>query len=226
MTQQVAFTDTTFQLLEGLRDNNNKEWYAENKAAFKAACLDPFALLLDQITNRVAGEPLPLEGSEQTMFRMHRDVRFSKDKSPYKPSVSGMMTRSGTKAEMNGMAFIQMDPTGGFVAGGFYRLPTPKLNAIRQRIIDQADEFSTILDTLKSQGHQLSEMQRLTRMPKGFTQYDDHIHAEHVKLKGFIVRRAFDRDVWVSGEIAALGAVVVSQVAPLLQFGMDALQDA
>ena len=68
------------------------------------------------------------------MFRMNRDVCFSKDKSPYKTSVSGLLTSSGTKAETAGMVCADLNATGGWVAGGFYRLPTAQLSLIGQRI--------------------------------------------------------------------------------------------
>lgn len=219
-----TFTRETFALLQGLEQNNTKEWYAENKDAINASCITPFAEMLGYVTNRLVGEPLQLIGGPETTFRMNRDVRFSKDKSPYKTSVSGMLTRSGTKADMAGMSFIQLDAQGGFAAGGFYRFPTAELAKIRQRIVDHSDAFSEILTTLEASGNELSDMDQLTRMPKGFTQHDDHIHADHIKRKGFVVRRAFTPSDWMDGDITAKVTDLVREAMPLIQFGMTALR--
>lgn len=219
-----TFTLNTFALLQGLERNSNRDWYSANKDAIKASCTVPFSAMLEQVTNRLIGEPLQLMGGPETTFRMNRDVRFSKDKSPYKTSVSGMLTRSGTRADMAGMSFIQLDAQGGFAAGGFYRLPTPELAKIRQRILDNADEFSEILTALEESGNALSDMDQLTRMPKGFTQHDGHIHADHIKRKGFVVRRTFAPSDWLDGDITAKVSDLVREATPLIQFGMTALR--
>lgn len=220
-----TFSLESFALLQGLERNNNKSWYDMNRDAIKASCITPFSDLLEHVTNRLAGEPLPLEGGPQTTFRMNRDVRFSKDKTPYKTSVSGMLTRSGTKSDMAGMSFVQLDAQGGFAAGGFYRLPTQQLALIRQRILDESDEFSEILKALDAGGNELSDMDQLTRMPKGFSQYDDHQHASHIRRKGFVVRRAFTPSDWMNGDITSKITDLVKEATPLIQFGMAALRE-
>jgi uncharacterized protein (TIGR02453 family) len=217
-------TRETFALLQGLEQNNTKEWYAENMDAISASCITPFAEMLGYVTNRLVGEPLQLIGGPDTTFRMNRDVRCSKDKSPYKTSVSGMLTRSGTKADMAGMSFVQLDAQGGLAAGGFYRLPTSELAKIRQRIVDQADAFSEILSKLEARGNELSDIDQLTRMPKGFTQHDGHIHAAHIKRKGFVVRRAFTPSDWMDGDITTKVTDFVRGATPLIQFGMASLR--
>lgn len=223
MIQNNRFTEQTFKLLAELEANNTKDWYNDNRDAFKAACLDPFEAVLGFISNRLAGEDTPLEGSAQTMFRMHRDVRFSKDKRPYKTSVSGMLTRTGTKADMDGMVFLQLDSTGGWAAGGFYRLPTPKLTALRKRIIAKDDQFATILDDLAATGRGLGDMERLKRMPRGFTEFEDHPHAEHIKLKSFVVRTELSKKDWLEGNVPEKVADHVRAVGPFLAFGTAAL---
>ena len=94
----TLISDTSFSLLAELAENNRKDWYDANKGDLKTHCLTPFAEMLEHISNRLVDSPYPLEGSAKTMFRMYRDVRFSKDKTPYKSTVSGMLTPSGAKA--------------------------------------------------------------------------------------------------------------------------------
>ena len=144
----TLISKTSFDLLDQLARNNTKDWYDAHKADIKTHCLAPFGEMLEHVSNRLMDSDRPLEGSAKTMFRMHRDVRFSKDKTPYKSSVSGVLTPSGTKAEMAGMVYVEMNASGGWVAGGFYKLPTAQLSLIRQRIIDEPDAFQTVLDGL------------------------------------------------------------------------------
>ena len=122
----TLISKTSFDLLDQLARNNTKDWYDAHKADIKTHCLAPFREMLEHVSNRPLDSDRPLEGSAKTMFRMHRDGRFSKDKTPYKSSVSGVLTPSGTKAEMAGMVYVEMNASGGWVAGGFYKLPTAR----------------------------------------------------------------------------------------------------
>lgn len=219
----TLISETSFALLTELAANNSKEWYDAHKADIKTHCLTPFGEMLEHVSNRLIDGPLPLEGSTKTMFRMNRDVRFSKDKSPYKTSVSGMLTPSGTKAEIAGMVYVEMNGTGGWVAGGFYQLPTAQLGLIRQRIVDRTDAFQTVLSDLNDAGRGLEDMDSLKRMPKGFSEHEDHPNAEDIKRKSFIIRADIAREAWLNGDVTGIIANLARQAAPLIRFGKAAL---
>ena len=216
-------SETSFRLLSDLAENNEKPWYDTHKVDLKTHCLTPFGEMLEYVSNRLVDSSYPLEGSAKTMFRMYRDVRFSKDKTPYKTSVSGMLTPTGTKGDFAGMVYVEMNATGGWVAGGFYRLPTSDLGLIRQRIVDRPDDFQAIINGLRADGIDLEDMDRLTRMPKGFSQHEDHVHAEHIKLKSFIVRADIPKAAWLNGDVTGQVADLARKAAPLLLFGKAAL---
>ena len=219
----TLISKTSFDLLDQLARNNTKDWYDAHKADIKTHCLAPFGEMLEHVSNRLMDSDRPLEGSAKTMFRMHRDVRFSKDKTPYKSSVSGVLTPSGTKAEMAGMVYVEMNAGGGWVAGGFYKLPTAQLSLIRQRIIDEPDAFQTVLDGLSDAGTGLADMDRLTRMPKGFSEYEDHPFAEDIKRKSFIIRADVAMASWLNGDVTGIVADLACTVGPLVKFGKTAL---
>jgi len=219
----TLISKTSFDLLDQLARNNTKDWYDAHKADIKTHCLAPFGEMLEHVSNRLMDSDRPLEGSAKTMFRMHRDVRFSKDKTPYKSSVSGVLTPSGTKAEMAGMVYVEMNASGGWVAGGFYKLPTAQLSLIRQRIIDEPDAFQTVLDGLSDAGTGLADMDRLTRMPKGFSEYEDHPFAEDIKRKSFIIRADVAMASWLNGDVTGIVADFACTVGPLVKFGKTAL---
>lgn len=219
----TLISNKSFALLSQLAANNSKEWYDAHKADIKTHCLTPFGEMLEHVSNRLIDEPLPLEGSAKTMFRMNRDVRFSKDKSPYKTSVSGLLTPSGTKAEMAGMVFVEMNGDGGWVAAGFYKLPTAQLGLIRQRIVDHADAFQKVLSDLNDVGRGLEDMDRLMRMPKGFSEHEDHPNAEDIKRKSFIIRADIPKVAWLNGDATGIAAKLARDAAPLIKFGKAAL---
>ena len=219
----TLISKTSFDLLDQLARNNTKDWYDAHKADIKTHCLAPFGEMLEHVSNRLKDSDRPLEGSAKTMFRMHRDVRFSKDKTPYKSSVSGVLTPSGTKAEMAGMVYVEMNASGGWVVGGFYKLPTAQLSLIRQRIIDEPDAFQTVLDGLSDAGTGLADMDRLTRMPKGFSEYEDHPFAEDIKRKSFIIRADVAMASWLNGDVTGIVADLACTVGPLVKFGKTAL---
>lgn len=219
----TLISEKSFELLSELAQNNDKQWYDAHKTDIETHCLIPFGEMLEHVSNRLVDSERPLEGSAKTMFRMNRDVRFSKDKSPYKTAVSGLLTPSGTKAEMTGMVYVELNATGGWVAGGFYKLPTAQLGLIRHRIVDETKAFQFMLDGLADAGTGLADMDRLTRMPKGFAEYEDHPNAAEIKLKSFIIRTDIPRQAWLNGDVTGIVADLARNAAPLLTFGKAAL---
>jgi len=223
MPLDQPFTQPAFELLEALEANNNKAWYDANKPQFEASVRAPFAALLEDVTARLEGTIAPLIGSKKTMFRQNRDVRFSKDKSPYKTNVSGLLTPSGTKGEGAGILYLHLEATGGFMATGFYQFPTAKLGLIRDRIVGNPKRFSAMLDSLAQHDLSLEMGSSLTRMPKGYDQYADHEHAAFIKLKNFLVMQPLTKSDWTSGEVVDKATHLALASADFLSFCATAL---
>lgn len=217
-------TATSFQLLADLEANNNRDWFHANRAAIADQVQQPFAQLLEEISAAVADAPVPLQGSAATMFRMNRDVRFSADKSPYKPSVSGLLTPTGTKAEAGGLMFLQMDKSGGFVACGFYKMPTPELNSLRDAIVAQPDAFRAALDGLADAGFDLSAEMMLKTMPRGYSDHADAWFADYLRRQIFIARLELNQAQIISGGVVKEAARLVRASAKLLLFGQTNAQ--
>ncbi|MEL6475652.1 MAG: TIGR02453 family protein [Pseudomonadota bacterium] len=206
MTQ---FTKKSFELLIDLAANNEREWFKAHKAEFDTWLLDPFAETLEAISNRLGASDMDLRGGKKTMFRMHRDVRFSKDKSPYKTNVSGLLSPCGDKRENEGFAYLQLDAEGGFAAAGRYNLNPKALGPIRDRILEEPDKFGEILDGLRADGLDLDRSMSLSSMPRGYAEHSEHRFASELKLKSMIVREDLPKSAWKNGEVvervAALG---------------------
>jgi uncharacterized protein (TIGR02453 family) len=216
------FTDTAFDLLAGLADNNPKDWFDPRRDAIKAELEALFALTLEAISDRLRGGPAPLRGGKATMLRMNRDVRFSKDKAPYNAPVSGVLTRSGTKDQTNGLVYLHLDAGGGFAATGFYRLPPAALGPLRDAIVADPKAFRRVLDDLGQAGLALLDEDSLTAMPSGYGPHAEAWFAPHLRRTSFMVQAALSHADWTGGTVVERVATLAEGAAPLLKFGVDA----
>lgn len=218
----VNFTRKSFDLLEGLAENNEKSWYDDHREEFEAYLREPFAAVLELASDRLSETTVPLVGSARTMFRQNRDVRFSKDKSPYSTHVSGVLTPSGTKAEKEGLIYLQLEPSGGMVACGFYKLKAAELAPIRDRIIEKPEVFSDVLGDLEAAGLSLSDEDKLKSMPRGYEQHSEHEHVDYLKLKSLIVQSSLPKSAWLQGDVVDRIVDYSKGCASLLAFGSAA----
>lgn len=134
-----GFTTKSFAFFEDLGANNDRAWFTEHKRAFEEDLRLPFLDLLERLTERLQGAEVVLCGNPKTLFRMNRDVRFSKDKSPYRRSVSAFMTPSGAKSEGDGLLYLTIDAAGGFAAVGWHDLSPAALRLLRISEVEQPD---------------------------------------------------------------------------------------
>ncbi|MEL6223722.1 MAG: TIGR02453 family protein [Cyanobacteria bacterium J06627_8] len=212
------FTEKAFQLLQDLEENNNKEWYTAHKREFESHLRHPFAHLLEQVTDHLSERDIALSGSAKTMFRQNRDIRFSKDKSPYSTHVSGVLTPSGAKDEKQGLLYLHLDATGGMSACGLYKPPTSTLNLIRDEIIEEPEAFSDVINRLERWELSLSRDEKLKSMPRGYSEHSDHEHAEYLKLKSFITQIALPRRAWLADDLVEQVVSFAEHSQPLLEF--------
>lgn len=211
-----------FDLLAGLEADNSKDWFDAHRDEMRDFVQRPFAEVLVAITERLADGPMPLTGGEKTMYRMNRDVRFSRDKSPYSAHASGVLTRSGTKGESDGLTYLHLDARGGFVASGFYGLAPKNLAPIRDRIVERPEVFEEAVEALTAKGYALSQDDKLTAMPQGFSQHADEPFASYLKLKSLIVRKDLTKANWTSGSVVEEAVRLTTVCAPLIAFGRAA----
>ncbi|MEM9693912.1 MAG: DUF2461 domain-containing protein, partial [Myxococcota bacterium] len=190
---EAGFTNKTFRFLKDLERNNNKTWFHSHKSTFVEHLQEPFEALFADVSQRLESTDTPFEGSRRTMFRMNRDVRFSEDKSPYKTSLSGLLTRSGLKKQTEALMYVQLDAQGGFAAAGYYRLSPKELLPLRREMTERPDGFLDAVASLATKGLHLEEGGSLKRLPKGFSGYEGHGLEPFLKRKSFIVRDGLDQ---------------------------------
>lgn len=180
------------QFLAELAENNNRAWFVMNKPRYdilRAEFLELVTALIADISKfdpAIAGC-----NPKKALFRINRDMRFSKEKIPYKTHFSASINASGLKKPSQGGGpsyYFHIDQTGTLlIAGGEWMPPADRLRAIRQHVIDDAAGFSKLLKNkqlLQTYGD-LQQEGKLTRPPKGFDA--DVPHLDYIKLKSFIV---------------------------------------
>lgn len=221
---ELNFTPKSFDLLDGLADNNEKAWYDEHRKDFESYLRKPFAHMLELVTDGLAETDLPLIGSAKTMFRQNRDIRFSKDKSPYSTHVSGVLSPSGTKSEKEGVLYVHLDRSGGMIACGFYKLKAGELAPIRDSILEEPEGFAQVLQDLDDAGLSLSAEDTLSSMPRGYEDYDQHDYADYLKLKSFIAQTPLPKSAWLEGDMVDRLVQYAKGCASLLEFGRAATE--
>lgn len=180
------------QFLAELAENNNRAWFVMNKPRYdilRAEFLELVTALIADISKfdpAIAGC-----NPKKALFRINRDMRFSKEKIPYKTHFSASINASGLKKPSQGGGpsyYFHIDQTGTLlIAGGEWMPPADRLRAIRQHVIDDATGFSKLLKNkqLMQTYGDLQQEGKLTRPPKGFDAEVPHL--DYIKLKSFIV---------------------------------------
>ena len=193
--------ETTLHFLKKLKINNNREWFDSNKTEYLASkeIFEEFVSELIKGINKFDKKvSLDLKPKDCT-FRIYKDVRFSKDKTPYKNNMSASINPGGKKSNIPGYYF-HLEPDACFLAGGVY-MPMPDvLKAIRQEIDYNPLPLINVLKSasFKKEFNGLDEEDKLKNPPKGFNK--DHAHSEILKNKHFIVSQKFENKVILKKE--------------------------
>jgi uncharacterized protein (TIGR02453 family) len=193
--------ETTLHFLKKLKINNNREWFDSNKSEYLASkeIFEVFVSELIKGINKFDKKvSLDLKPKDCT-FRIYKDVRFSKDKTPYKNNMSASINPGGKKSNIPGYYF-HLEPEACFLAGGVYMPMPDDLKAIRQEIDYNPLPLINILKSasFKKEFNGLDEEDKLKNPPKGFNK--DHAHSEILKNKHFIVSRKFENKVILKKE--------------------------
>lgn len=184
---------STLNFLKQLRKNNNREWFAEHKPMYQAALENVKAFQADLLN--LMSEHDEIENSK--LFRIYKDVRFSKDKTPYKNNFGGSFVRA-TKWRRGGYYF-QIEPDNCFIAGGFWNPNAADLKRIRTELSNDADEYRKILndpDFIKVFGTLQGD--QVKTAPRGFAKDDPAI--DLLRYKQHIAIHKFDNNLVLSDE--------------------------
>ena len=213
--------ESTLKFLQSLKKNNNKEWFDKNRKEYEAAKED-FAGFVQQVIDLHAKKDPSIKNltAKQCLFRINRDIRFSKDKSPYKTNFGASINKGGKSAWESAGYYFHLEPGGSFTGGGIYGPPPDKLKAVRQEIDYNYAAFKKIINNknFKSVYGDVDKSKEflLTRVPKGYE--PDNPAAEYLRLKSYIAMiKLKDADL-ISKNLVKKTADAFAALQPLIEF--------
>lgn len=193
----MQFNSSSLTYLKKLKKNNNRDWFAENKPTFIEAQNNAKKLYAEIRNNLEEHDDI----EKFKLFRIYRDVRFSKDKTPYKPHFAGSFSRLGKN--LRGGYYLRIRPGESFLAGGFWEPNKEDLLRIRKEIEVDPTEFREILEDKDFQHYfgNTFKGEELKTAPRGFDK--EHPDVDLLRKKGFIAVRNFtDEEVLSSNFIS------------------------
>jgi uncharacterized protein (TIGR02453 family) len=191
------FGPGAFAYLKGLKKNNRREWFEPRKPELQREVLGPLRAVAEELDVRFARLAPEYEANpKRSLFRIYRDVRFSKDKSPYKTHaamwVYHRMPGRGVGKEIDGGAgfYLHIEPGASIVAGGLWMPPRHLLARVRDRLVDDFAGFKRIISApaFRKRFGGLTDDEpgvKLKRMPRGYA--EDHPAAEWLRFNSFTV---------------------------------------
>lgn len=212
----------TLDFLKKLEKNNNREWFTANKKLFENANNNVIALT-DLLIGKIAKFDPEVAGLDpkSCVFRIYRDVRFSKDKSPYKTNLGAFIAPGGRKTMSPGYYF-HVQPGMFFSAAGKHMPEPGELLKIRNAVAANPKDFVKIVEAKRFVDRFGGlDGERLSRPPKGFPA--DHEAIEYLKLKSFTVSEEFTAADAVSAEYPKMLAESFKAAYPLIMFLRKAL---
>jgi len=208
---------STFQYLTDLKNNNNRPWFKDNKNLFQEAqanAKDFYQAIMENLKIHDDIEKFKL-------FRIYRDVRFSKDKTPYKPHFAGSFSRAGKR--LRGGYYLRIRPGESFLAGGFWEPNKEDLFRIRKEFEFNDSEIRSVLSSdpyHKIFGGKL-EGSELKTAPKGFDK--EHPAIDLIRKKGFIAVRNFNDKEVMSSDFINTVANSFQALRPFFDYMSDVL---
>jgi uncharacterized protein (TIGR02453 family) len=205
----TGFRPEAIQFLVDLADNNERAWFQPRKADYERLLKEPLEALCIALDGAFRARGIPLAGDPtRSPFRIYRDVRFSKDKSPYKTNVAasfpwaeggGADGPHGFGESGNPGGYFHLSPGEVYIGGGMWHPPTTKLAAFRAAVADDPKSVRGLFEDPKfKQAFGAISGDKLTRVPPGFPK--DHPEAELLKQKDLTFgRRLADDDVFSPG---------------------------
>ena len=214
--------NSVIPFLSDLKQNNNREWFKTNKTRYAQAKSEFESFINELIAEVIKFDPkIGTLSAKDCVFRIFRDVRFSKDKSPYKTNMGGFISRGGRKGGFAGY-YLHIDPEQSFIAGGNHMPPPDILKKVRQEIMYNIKEFKGIIHKASFQKtFGLLEGEQLKRPPKDFPA--DFPDIDLLKFKSYTVLHAIEVKTISSPKFKEYTLKTFEEMLPLNSFLNQAL---
>jgi uncharacterized protein (TIGR02453 family) len=213
-------TKETLQFLEDLKTNNNRDWFLDNKKRYEIFKKDYHKLVSDFLdAMKPLDASLEMLEIKNCTFRINRDIRFSKDKSPYKAHL-GVWLSAGAKGQNRSGYYVHIEKGASFIAGGFYSPEAKDLKKVRKEIAFFHDDLEAILNdkNFKKEFKNLdfNESNALKNPPRGYEK--EHPAIEFLKLKSFTASQKFDIAEVTKKDFVAVMSQKLIALKPLNEF--------
>lgn len=221
------FGPRALSFLRGLQRNNRKEWFEEHRDDYHREVLEPLRHVATELDVRFARLAPEYEAGKRSLFRIYRDVRFSKDKSPYKTHAALWVYHRapgrGVGKEIDGGAgfYLHLEPGASLVAGGLWMPPRHSLDKVRDRLADGYRGFARIVtapDVRRRFGGLTDDEPgvKLKRMPRGFA--EEHPAAEWLRFNSFTVSVAYTDAQMLSADLLDRAMQDYARILPLCRW--------
>jgi uncharacterized protein (TIGR02453 family) len=216
-----GFADPNAKFFKQLAKNQDRAWFQAHKAEFEAGWQSPMNELLAEVYAGVDSAYKHCDLDQPKLFRIYRNMRFSKDKTPYKTHVGGIIPtkRQGKVTEVPMALYVHVGEPSSFAAAGHYMMDARMLDRFRSTVADdkRGRELDKILTSLAKKGFVVGSHDSYKRVPKGYDA--DHPRAEHLKRKGLTVRfPAMPKDILASAKLSAFLIGNAKAAAPLVEW--------
>jgi uncharacterized protein (TIGR02453 family) len=220
MTSQrfTAFPAEGLRFLKRLKRNNNRDWFNANKETYEQYVKQPMQDLVEILAGEFDKFAPEIQASPKvSLYRIYRDTRFSKDKSPYKTHVAAVFPPRGLNKHEGAGFYFHIAPDEIFAGGGLYMIEPEDLQAVRQAIASQYGRFKKIVEGAAFRrlfGELAGE--QLTRVPRGFP--SDHPAAAYLRHKQFLGAQRLDSSIAASAKFVKTLVETFRGLHPLIQF--------
>jgi len=219
------FTPASLRFLRALKRNNRREWFNAHRDDYETHVRQPITAVVERLADDFRTFAPELVASPRlSLYRIHRDTRFSENKAPYKTHVAAVFPTRGLPKHEGAGLYFHVSPTEVWIGGGMYAPQTPQLQAVREHIAANTGRLRKIVESPAFRKQIAIEGDRLQRVPRGFPR--DHEAADYLKYRNFIAGCEFPPALATRPGFYSTLLRVFRQVAPLARFLNEPLTPA
>lgn len=221
------FTEASLRFLRGLAVHNDKAWFEDHRQDYLEQVRTPFQRLIGDLQPALAAVSPHFRadprGNGGSLYRIHRDARFSRDKSPYKPWQGARLFHERRHEVVAAPAFyLHLQPGQSFVGAGLWHPEPPVQQQIRQFIFDNPGSWAHAAhDPVRQRRYRLDQDGKMVRPPRGFP--NDFVHLDDLKLRSWVLWRPLDDATLTGPRLRSVLARDLAELGPFVDYLCAAL---
>lgn len=217
-SQFPQFPKTGLRFLKSLKRNNHREWFLEHKGEYEENVRQPMMQIVEALALELETfAPEIMASPKASLYRIHRDTRFSKDKTPYKTHVAAVFPPRGLEKHEGAGFYLHITPTEFLIGGGLYSPLPEDLAAVRGHVAAHHRRLDAIVKSrgfVRMFGNISGE--QLVRVPRGFPA--DHAAADHLRRKQFLAFRTMPSAITTTSEFGGIVTETFRTLLPMIRF--------